>query len=121
MRTRHLTPNIVISNLPQDVTASDLAELFDDFGLVLTAWIGTPRSTVTLPARGWVDLAPAASVERAIASLNGRVFRDHKLKVKKAPPPPARRVAKDKTLPAGESLRGRPLDATLVGAKAGGG
>lgn len=84
MRYRPPSANILVSNLPEDLTANDLAELFDEFGLVLNARIGG-RSDPKLPPRGFIDLAPTASVERAVSSLNGRVVRSRKLKVSKLP------------------------------------
>ncbi len=76
----------MVSNLPEDVTAGDLADMFDEFGLVLTARIRRRTGPVGQPPQGWVDLAPAKSVDRAIESLNGRLVGTRKLKVRKVPP-----------------------------------
>jgi hypothetical protein len=53
MRAPHFQGNIVVSNLPGEFTAGELAALFDDFGLVLGAQMDRARA-----GKGSIILAP---------------------------------------------------------------
>jgi RNA recognition motif-containing protein len=85
MRAPHFHGNIVVSNLPGEFTASELAALFDDFGLVLGAQMDR-----THVGKGSVILAPEPAVARAIETLTGRVLAGRTLKIGRAPAPPKR-------------------------------
>jgi hypothetical protein len=67
MRAPHFHGNIVVSNLPGEFTASELAALFDDFGLVLGAQMDRTRA-----GKGSIILAPEPAVARAIEALQDR-------------------------------------------------
>jgi len=71
------------------MTADDLADLFDQYGLVLGAkierWHDRPGG-----AQGMVDLAPDTSVDKAIEALHGSMVGTHKLAVRRAPKPTAK-------------------------------
>jgi hypothetical protein len=89
MRTPVFKGNVIVSNLPSTMTADDLADLFDQYGLVLGAkierWHDRPGG-----AQGMVDLAPDTSVDKAIAALHGSMVGAHKLSVRRAPKPTAK-------------------------------
>jgi RNA recognition motif-containing protein len=85
MRAPHFQGNIVVSNLPGEFTASELAALFDDFGLVLGAQMDRTRA-----GKGSIILAPEPAVTRAIEALTGRILAGRTLKVGRAPAPPKR-------------------------------
>ncbi|MEA2753987.1 MAG: recognition motif [Aliidongia sp.] len=85
MRAPNFHGNIVVSNLPGEFTATELAALFDDFGLVLGAQIDRAKA-----GKGSIILAPEPAVARAIAALNGQVFAGRTLKIAHAPAPPKR-------------------------------
>lgn len=85
MQAPRFRGNVVVWNLPAQFTEGDLAALFDEFGLVLSATVKRSRNDSDQAAQGLVDLAPAKAIENAIRSLNGSVVAEHKLKVRKAP------------------------------------
>jgi RNA recognition motif-containing protein len=105
MRTPVFKGNIIVSNLPEQATPTDLADLFERFGLVLGAkidrWHDRPGG-----AQGMVDLAPDSAVEEAIRALNGHNVGPNRISVRRAPkqtkssgnsparrvPPPAPRI-----------------------------
>jgi RNA recognition motif-containing protein len=86
MRAPHFHGNIVVSNLPREFTATELAALFDDFGLVLGAQMDRAKA-----GKGSIILAPEPAVARAIEALNGQVLAGRTLKIGHAPAP-SRRV-----------------------------
>jgi RNA recognition motif-containing protein len=92
--------NVIVSNLPGQFSSSDLAELFDSYGLVLGAkierWHDRPGG-----AQGMVDLAPATSVAKAIEELNGQTLAGNKIAVRPAPvrQKPARPAARPASAP----------------------
>jgi RNA recognition motif-containing protein len=89
MRTPVFKGNVVVSNVPSTMTADDLADLFDQYGLVLGAkierWHDRPGG-----AQGMVDLAPDTSVDKAIAALHGSIVGTQKISVRRAPKPAAK-------------------------------
>jgi RNA recognition motif-containing protein len=92
MRPPVFKGNVIVSNLANHVTAGDLADLFDQFGLVLGAkidrWHDRPGGS-----QGLVDLAPDTAVDKAIEALNGEVFESQKLTVKRVPKQEPRKPA----------------------------
>src|SRR6202046_2589322 len=82
MGAPHFHGNIVVSNLPEGLTAVELASLFDDFGLVLGAEMDRRRAR-----QGSIMLAPEPAVAKAIDALHGQSLAERKLKVVRAPPP----------------------------------
>jgi len=73
-----------VSNLPAAITAGELADLFDQFGLVLGAkidrWHDRPGGS-----KGMVDLCPDTLADKAIAALNGTLLGTNKITVRRAP------------------------------------
>jgi RNA recognition motif-containing protein len=93
---------IMVSNLPDDFTAGELADLFDEYGLVLGAVIKRSDGAAGAAPRGMVNLAPKNAVEAAIRALDGTVLRARHLRVRKAPesaPRPAKAPRERKAPP----------------------
>jgi RNA recognition motif-containing protein len=86
MRPSNFQGNIHIINFPVDVTAADLAALFDDYGLVLGAHVKTIPAEGGQMRLGIVAIAPDDAADRAIEALQGHAIGGHKLKLKKAKP-----------------------------------
>ena len=86
MRPIRITGNIFVTNLPAGFTDSRLAEMFDEFGLVLLAYIARDGATGALHNHGLVDLAPADAAKRAIAEVDGRKIDGSTISVRAADP-----------------------------------
>jgi RNA recognition motif-containing protein len=87
MRPTNFQGNIHIINFPSSTSAAELAELFDDFGLVLGAHIKSIPSTGGHLRLGIVSLAPDKVADKAIEALQGYQLGGQKLKLKRAKPP----------------------------------
>jgi len=87
MRPMNFQGNIHIINFPSSTTAAELAELFDEFGLVLGAHIKSIPSTGGHLRLGIVSLAPDKVADKAIETLQGYQLGGQKLKLKRAVPP----------------------------------
>ncbi len=87
MRPSNFQGNIHIINFPSSTSAAELAELFDDFGLVLGAHIKSIPSTGGHLRLGIVSLAPDTVADKAIEALQGYQLGGQKLKLKRAKPP----------------------------------
>lgn len=105
MRPSNFQGNIHIINFPPSTSAAELAELFDDFGLVLGAHIKSIPSTGGHLRLGIVSLAPDKVADKAIEALQGYQLGGQKLKLKRAVKPvkgekkagaPPRRPAADR-------------------------
>lgn len=84
MPTAPFKGNLIVTNLPPDMTGLQLAELFDSYGLVIGAeirYIPAMTGTATI---GVVALAPEDAVERAIEAINLSVVGDRQVKVGRA-------------------------------------
>jgi len=87
MRPSNFQGNIHIINFPSSTSAAQLAELFDDFGLVLGAHIKSIPSTGGHLRLGIVSLAPDKVADEAIEKLQGYQMGGQKLKLKRAKQP----------------------------------
>lgn len=87
MRPTNFQGNIHIINFPPSTSAAELAELFDDFGLVLGAHIKSIPSTGGHLRLGIVSLAPDKVADKAIEALQGYQMGGQKLKLKRAVKP----------------------------------
>ncbi len=90
MRPANFQGNIHIINFPSSTSAAELAELFDEFGLVMGAHIKSITSTGGHLRLGIVSLAPDAVADKAIEALQGFQLGGQKLKLKRAKPGHAR-------------------------------
>ena len=87
MRPSNFQGNIHIINFPPSTSAAELAELFDEFGLVLGAHIKSIPSTGGHLRLGIVSLAPDKVADKAIEALQGYQLGGQKLKLKRAVKP----------------------------------
>src|ERR1700744_2685312 len=87
MRPSNFQGNLHIINFPPSTSAAELAELFDDFGLVLGAHIKSIPSTGGHLRLGIVSLAPDKVADKAIEALQGYQLGGQKLKLKRAVKP----------------------------------
>jgi RNA recognition motif-containing protein len=87
MRPANFQGNIHIINFPSSTSAAELAELFDEFGLVLGAHIKSIPSTGGHLRLGIVSLAPDKVADKAIEALQGYQMGGQKLKLKRAVKP----------------------------------
>jgi RNA recognition motif-containing protein len=88
MRSPDFKGNLVVTNLPEDLTATALADLFDPYGLVLGVQIKEIPSNAGTALLGLVSLAPDKAVDEAVAALNGTLIGRRKLRVGRAKPRP---------------------------------
>lgn len=84
---RTIPANLYVANLPPEMQAEELAALFDSFGHVLLARLAVDARTGAPRGYGFVDLAPAAAVDRAIEQLNGQRVHGRAIVVGRARPP----------------------------------
>ena len=87
MRPSNFQGNIHVINFPSSTSAAELAELFDEFGLVMGAHIKSIPSTGGHLRLGIVSLAPDKVADKAIEALQGYQLGGQKLKLKRAVPP----------------------------------
>jgi len=83
--------NLVITDLPSDMTADQLAELFESFGTVIGAEIRYIPAVAGTATIGVVALAPEGAVDRAIEAVNHSMIGERRVKVgraKQRPPKP---------------------------------
>jgi len=90
MRRSNFQGNIHIINFPAWTAAADLAELFDDYGLVLGAEIKPIESDGGDLRLGIVAIAPDSAADKAIEALQGHVIGGQKLKLRRPKPQPPR-------------------------------
>ena len=84
--------NIFVANLPAGLTDQQLAELFDDYGIVLGAFLARDPVTRATKTYGLVDLAPAKAVARAIEAMNGTKVGGRAIEVRMADPKMSLRI-----------------------------
>lgn len=94
MRRSNFQGNVHIINFPAWTAAADLAELFDEFGIVLGAEIKAIESDGGELRLGIVAVAPDKAADKAIEALQGTMIGGQKLKLKRAKPQPVRDPAK---------------------------
>lgn len=83
--------NLIITNLPPDMTGTQLAELFDRFGMVIGAEIRSIPAMSGTATIGVVALAPEGAVDAAIEAVNLSLIGERRVKVgraKQRPPKP---------------------------------
>jgi RNA recognition motif-containing protein len=84
------------ANVPYSFTDEQLGELFDPYGLVISARVARDKATGQSKGFGFVELAPEKARAKAIEGLNGKTVEGRKLEVRIADTPekpakPARR------------------------------
>src|SRR3954471_11632657 len=80
------------ANVPYSFTDDQLGELFDPYGLVISARVARDKETGQSKGFGFVELAPDNARAKAIAGINGKTIDGRKLEVRIAETPakPAR-------------------------------
>jgi RNA recognition motif-containing protein len=71
MRAQFFRGNVFVANLPPDLTEEQLAEAFDPFGIVLSAFIARDPDTGKRLRYGFVDIATEKAAKLAVESMNG--------------------------------------------------
>ena len=82
--------NIFVGNLSQEVTETDLAELFKQFGQVKSTEVKRDLFSGVTKGFGFVEMPGRAHSLAAIAALDGRDFKGQPLRVNEALEFPAR-------------------------------
>jgi len=82
--------NLFVGNLSQEVTETDLAELFKQFGQVKSTEVKRDLFSGVTKGFGFVEMPGRAHSLAAIAALDGRDFKGQPLRVNEAREFPAR-------------------------------
>ena len=85
-----MATNIYVGNLPFDVTAEDVRDLFGVYGTVESVNLITDRDTGRLRGFGFVEIGSSQDAVTAIAALNGTDMHGRTLTVNAARPRPSR-------------------------------
>lgn len=86
MRPVPFKGNLIVTNLPDDMTAPKLADLFEDYGIVIGAEIRQIPANAGPATIGVVALAPDGAVEKAISAVDKSMIGTRKIKVGRAKP-----------------------------------
>jgi RNA recognition motif-containing protein len=81
MRMQRSRGNVFVGNLPADCNEEQLAQLFDPYGIVLSATIERDRETGKRLRHGFVDIATERAAKLAVAGLDGSELDGRKLSV----------------------------------------
>ena len=82
MRAQYFRGNVFVANLPPDLSEDELAEAFDPFGIVLSAFIARDPETGKRLRYGFVDIATEKAAKLAVESMNGTQIDGHNLDVR---------------------------------------
>ncbi len=78
--------SIYVGNLPYQVTADDVSDIFAEYGTVKRVQLPTDRETGRMRGFGFVEMSSDAEEEAAIDALDGAEWMGRDLKVNKAKP-----------------------------------
>ena len=81
-----MSTNIYVGNLSYDATEDELANLFAQYGDVVSARIISDRYTNRSKGFGFVEMAEADAATAAISGLNSSEWMSRTLKVNEAQP-----------------------------------
>jgi RNA recognition motif-containing protein len=82
MRLQYFRGNVFVANLPPDLTEDQLAEAFDPFGIVLSAFIARDPENGKRLRYGFVDIATERAAKLAVEAMNGTTIDGHNLDVR---------------------------------------
>jgi RNA recognition motif-containing protein len=82
MRLQPFRGNVFVANLPPDLTEDELAEAFDPFGIVLSAFIARDPESGKRLRYGFVDIATERAAKLAVEAMNGTAIGGHNLDVR---------------------------------------
>lgn len=91
MRLQYFRGNVFVANLPPDLTDDELAEAFDPFGIVLSAFVARDPATGKRLRYGFVDIATERAAKLAVAAMNGTEIDGHSLDVRISEKPAAKK------------------------------
>jgi RNA recognition motif-containing protein len=102
MRPEKFRGNVFVANLPKGFTDAQLAEAFDEFGIVISALLARDAKTGAPKNHGLVSIAPDRAAAAAIAALNGKEVGGKRIEVRAADPDmsltvPSRRQPRSET------------------------
>src|SRR5271166_1445871 len=118
MRLQYFRGNVFVANLPPDLTEDELAEAFDPFGIVLSAFIARDPETGKRLRYGFVDIATERAAQLAVEAMNGTELDGHNLDVRiserpnKAKKRAPAKTATRRTRPEPAPRRGEPMPQT---------
>jgi RNA recognition motif-containing protein len=93
MRLQYFRGNLFVANLPPNLTEDELAEAFDPFGIVLSAFIARDPETGRPLRYGFVDIATERAAKLAGHNLDVRISeRPHKVRQRPTATPTSRRA-----------------------------
>jgi RNA recognition motif-containing protein len=82
MRLQYFRGNVFVANLPPDLSEDELAEAFDPFGIVLSAFIARDPENGKRLRYGFVDIATERAAKLAVEAMNGTAIDGHNLDVR---------------------------------------
>lgn len=82
MRAQYFRGNLFVANLPPEISDDQLAETFDPFGIVLSAFVARDPATGKRLRYGFVDIATERAAKRAVEAMNGAAIDGYKLDVR---------------------------------------
>lgn len=86
MRSQKFRGNVFVTNLPPGTGDEQLASHFDEYGIVLGAFVARDTENGGLKNYGLVSIAPERSAAAAIAELDGMEIDGKRIKVRQADP-----------------------------------
>ncbi len=78
--------NLYVGNLDYGVSSDDLQDLFEEFGVVLSAKVITDRDTKRSKGFGFVEMENDEEAQDAIEDLDGAEYEGRTIKVNVARP-----------------------------------
>jgi RNA recognition motif-containing protein len=120
MRLQYFRGNVFVANLPPNLTEDGLAEAFDPFGIVLSAFIARDPASGKQLRYGFVDIATERAAKLAVEAMNGAAIDGHNLDVRiserpsKAKKRPAVKSTGRRAAPRSASRRIAPEDAADI-------
>ncbi|MBL8838795.1 MAG: RNA-binding protein [Alphaproteobacteria bacterium] len=91
--------NIFVANLPRGFTDEQLAAAFDEYGIVLGAFLARDQMTGEPKNHGLVNIAPQRAADAAVAAMNGKTLGGRKIEVRLADPNMALTVPNPRRIP----------------------
>jgi RNA recognition motif-containing protein len=82
MRPPKSPGNLFVANVPKSYSDEQLAEVFDDYGIVIGARIARDPATGESRGYGWINIAPQTAAEQAIAALDGSDLGGRRIEVR---------------------------------------
>lgn len=82
MRPPKSPGNLFVANLPKSYSDEQLAEIFDDYGIVIGARIARDPATGESRGYGWINIAPQSAADQAISALDGSDLGGRRIEVR---------------------------------------